>query len=189
MFGSKAKYGDYTVLWNRYSALTVLFVIQIAICIFACIEFVVEFKIKKDDLDDDTTIYYFIPLALLSFAASIISFCTTDITNITISSDVKLGFGPIFYGILQLLVLFILSIKIFCFLKDKGISQSYKAQQKRNVYFASNTQTAKTAQETSESSTKISEQQKIEYLSKYKKMFDEGVITEEEFNKKKSELL
>ena len=37
--------------------------------------------------------------------------------------------------------------------------------------------------------TVLSENQKIELILKYKKMLDEGILTQEEFDKKKSEIL
>ena len=39
------------------------------------------------------------------------------------------------------------------------------------------------------SSSKMSEDEKIELLTKYKKLLDDGVITQEEFDNKKKEIL
>lgn len=88
-----------------------------------------------------------------------------------------LNIGPIAYSVLQIIVFLILvGLLIYYFLDQNGYTYS--------------TSKATATVPVNNTSAKLKEEdEKIELISKYKKLMDEGAITEEEYNKKKEEIL
>ncbi len=185
MFGGTTTYEGHMIIWKQYGALTFLFVVEILIIVLAIIAFNICYNIKNNYGDEKYGTYISVGLICLAIAASITSLCTLKITNINQngSYDVKLGFGPIFYSILQMLSIVLLVV---------GIILNYNEQQSFRRFASRPSSTTYSSQSTvSSSSSKPSfnENEKADLILKYKKMLDEGVITQEEFDKKKKQLL
>ena len=194
MFGGIGTYQGYVIQWKQYGGLTFLFVLQILIMIVAIISFFVCYNIMVNFGEKSHGIIVSVIMGLLSIVALIISFCTLGITDINQNGyyNVQLGFGPIFYSILNIIIVALLFIGIV--LNYTRLSYSYRSGTSSYRPHTSSTYTNSTASSTSQnnnSSTKpiLSENEKIDLILKYKKMLDDGIITQEEFNKKKKELL
>ncbi len=202
MFGGNQTVNGYIIVWKRYDALTFLFVVQIIIMIMAIVAFCICYKIATDPYAEATAGKVIsVIMAILSVVALITSFCTLQITNINTSSysDVKLGFGPVFYSILHIITGIILIIGIGLQFKEENAylySRSHTTHRTTSTYnrptssytSTSSSQSSKPAQP-SQQKPVLSENEKVDLILKYKKMLDEGVITQEEFDKKKKELL
>ena len=183
MFGSTSTYKGYVIQWKQYGGLTFLFVLEIFIIVGALVSFFIAYKIHQGDCDETDGITVSVISGLMSLVALIVSFCTLQITNIT---NVQLGFGPVFYSILHILVIIFLAVGIIVnkieppqpYLKSyKKASSPYLKSTYKSSYLKSTTKPS------------LSESEKADLILQYKKMFDKGIITEEEFEKKKKELL
>ena len=156
---------------------------------------------------------------ICSIVAFILSFCTLGLTNIDPYgiNGITLGFGPIFYSILQIIsvVFIVIGIVYYFYNKDEYVMRtrlyeeaSYNNQVSSSVRNSivhnvtptssnSNTQTSTNVNNQNLNSqnkpapTKqtLSENEKIELLQKYKSLLDSGIITQEEFETKKKEIL
>ena len=101
--------------------------------------------------------------AIMSLVALIISFCSLLLTGDDFQFYFNLGFGPILYSIFHIFafVLFFVSILLkFIITKLDRISKKNKENDIN-----------------------------LDLILKYKKLLDEGVINQEEFDKKKEDLL
>ena len=197
MFGSGKTYYGYFIEWKRFDALTFLFALQILIIIVAFVGFIVSYNIKTNFDEDWKGVVVSIILTLLSTIASIISFWTLGITDINQNGryDVKLGFGPIFYSILHIIVIIILLCGVFIGISSGSFQRSFKKPTKYkpssivSYYNSNKTNIATACDSSSTSKNKCNENEKIDLLLKYKKMLDDRIITQEEFDKKKTQIL
>ena len=191
MFGGSGTYQGYVIQWNQYGGLTFLFVLQILIMIVAIISFFVCYNIKANNGEESHGVIVSAIMGLMSTAALIISFCTLGITDVNQNGyyTVQLGFGPIFYSILNIIIVVLLII-------GNNIQHSYSYRSRTSSYKPSTSSTytnstASSASQNNNSFTKptLSENEKVDLILKYKKLLDDGIITQEEFDKKKRELL
>lgn len=194
MFGGSGTYQGYVIQWKQYGGLTFLFVLQILIMIVAIISFFICYNIKANFGEESHGVVISIIMGLMSIVALIVSFCTLGITNVNQNGyyNVQLGFGPILYSILNIIIVLLLIIGIV--LNHTQPSYTYRSRTSSYRPSASSTyasSTASSASQNNNSSTKptLSENEKADLILKYKKMLDDGIITQEEFDKKKKELL
>lgn len=196
MFGGSGLYQGYFIQWNRYGWLTFLFALQILIMIVAIVAFVICYNIKSNYSEEFRGIEVSVIMILLSLAALIISFFTLKITNINQDGyyNVQLGLGPILYSILHIITIIMLigGIVIYvvqpsCTYRPRSAS-TYKPYSSQTVLNAKSSESAASKPNVSPKTT-LSENEKVDLILKYKKLLDDGVITQEEFDKKKRELL
>ena len=196
MFGGSGFYQGYLVQWKQYGWLTFLFVLQILIMIVAIVAFVICYNIKSNYGEESRGVEVSVIMILLSLAALIISFFTLTITDINQDGyyNVQLGLGPILYSVLHIITIIMLigGIVIYvvqpsCTYRPKSTS-TYKPYSSQTVLNAKSSESAASKPNVSPKTT-LSENEKIDLILKYKEMLDDGVITQEEFDKKKKELL
>lgn len=190
MFGGSGTYHGYEIQWKQYGGLTFLFVLQILIMIVAIISFFICYNIKFNYEDESHGLVISVIMGLMSIVALIVSFCTLTITDINQNGyyNVELGFGPIFYSILNIIIVVLLIIGIVL----NYIQPSYSFRNMTSSYgpSTSSTYTSSTSQNNNPSTKPtLSENEKADLILKYKKMLDDGIITQEEFDQKKKELL
>ena len=182
MFGATKTVNGTVYTFPQYGGFTFLFVLQILIIVISFVGFWVAYKVKKVDFTDGAGIGVSIVSSLMSLVALIISFCTFPIIGFdpsTQSVDVKLGFGPVFYSILHIIVILLFVAGML--INRKSLNDYDKKYIKTtNTSSSFNTWSSKPS---------LSESEKADLILKYKKMFDEGVITKEEYDKKKNELV
>ena len=178
MFGSEQTYNSYVIEWKQYSGLTFIFGIEIVMIVLSIIAFYVAYQIKNNNIQEDKGIYLSSIQFILAITGAILSFSTLGLTNMSNIYDAKsvtLGFGPVFYGVLCIIVAILhLSVILIC------IKSGPNYQVRRTSAYRSVTAPAKPS---------LSENEKADLLLKYKKMMDEGVITKEEFENKKKNIL
>ena len=83
-------------------------------------------------------------------------------------------------------------ILTLCIPEDQLIEYTPSSHHSSSTYsssYSSYRPTSSTPSSTQTAKKTLSENEKIELINKYKKLLDDGTITEEEFNSKKSELL
>ena len=180
MFGLKQNELGYSVTWKRYPGLTLLFSLQIIIIIFSIVVFCSAINSGNNKKDNGGRILCVLVLGFLSLVAAILSFCTIGLTgsDISSSSGVGLGIGPILYSSLQLLVVV---LSIFAITVMASVKPSLETSQgSSNNYSNGRNESPK---------HELNEIEKADLILKYKKMLDDGIITQEEFEKKKKELL
>ena len=170
MFGLTQNTYGVSIKWKGYVGLTILFVIQIIIMVIATFALYVASKIAKRDVKSATGAGVLGSLGLFSIIALTLSFLTIQLTggDVDASSGVGLGVGPIVYSCLHIMVVIIAIIGI-----------GLKNYQSAPVRWHPMHTTFKTP----------SESEKADLILKYKKMLDDGIITQEEFDKKKEDLL
>lgn len=189
MFGTGSYFEGYWAEWKQFETLTFLFVLQIIIMIAAVVGFVICYKIKYDYEEETKGIIISIVMAIMSLIAAIISFNTANIMDV----DLELGFGSLFYAIVNIVIILILIAGIVIEKLDISTGYSGRPTPQYTPYKAPTYQNPQvhnpTPVRTTPTKTTLSEQEKVELILKYKKLYDDGVITLEEYEKKKKELL
>ena len=185
MFGGTGVYQGVFIQWAQFGVLTFLFILEILIIIIAMISFFISYKVHEMDYSENVGIIVSVVSILMSLVALIISFCTLQITDVNDGGyyNVQLGFGPVFYSVLHIIVIIILVVGIIVGKKQSSYSL-VSAYKKPSSSLSSSSYFKPVATEPS-----LSENEKAELILKYKKMLDGGIITQEEFEKKKKELL
>ena len=181
MFGGTGSYSGYLVQWKQYGVLTFLFVLQILLMVAAIISFFICYNIKANYGEENHGVIVSIIMAMFSLIALIVSFCTLSITDTSATSRVRLGFGPIFYSSLNILIVILLVAGIAINYAQASRSYRSKPSAYRKVSVSTNT--------TVPAKPILTENEKADLILKYKKMLDDGAITQEEYDKKKKELL
>ncbi len=193
MLGGKTTYQGYIIEWRQIGGLTFLFGIEIVMILLSCVAFYFAYKIKNDDLDEEKAVHLSSIQFMFAITAAILSFSTLALSGASgysSSSSVKLGFGPVFYGILSVIVA-ILHLIVIILSINSGVNyrvrrtSSYHGSSYYNPASSANTPTSTPAA----SKPELSENEKADLLIKYKKLLDDGTITEEEFQQKKNKLL
>jgi uncharacterized membrane protein len=178
MFGSKKG----IIIWEQKSGFIILFVLQLLIILgFIVTIFILHNKNKSNKLIMGSII----GLIVLSLVATIMSFCSISLTGID-SSLINLGVGPIIYSVMHLVVIIILLVACFNFY-TKEIQNPTVVENKSTATQVNVNSTSKI--ESNQSKEVLSESAKIDLLNRYKKMLDEGTLTQEEFDAKKKDLL
>lgn len=178
MFGSKKG----LIIWEQKSGFIILFVLQLLIILgFIVTIFILNNKNKSNKLIMGSII----GLIVLSLVATIMSFCSISLTGID-SSLINLGVGPIIYSVMHLVVIIILLVACFNFytkeIQNPTVVENKSTSTQVNVNSSNTT-------ESNQSKEVLSESAKIDLLNRYKKMLDEGTLTQEEFDAKKKDLL
>ena len=185
MFGGSGTYQGYVIQWKQYGGLTFLFVLQILIMIVAIISFFICYNIKSNYGEESHGLVVSVIMGLMSIVALIVSFCTLVITDVNQNGyyNVQLGLGPIFYSILNIIIVVLLIIGIV--LNHTQPSYNYRSRTSSRPS-TSSTYTSSTSQNNNPSTKPtLSENEKADLILKYKKMLDDGIITQEEFDQKK----
>ena len=189
MFGGTGVYSGYEIKWNLYGVLTFLFVFQICIMINAVAAVYIAYRAKVY-YEKEKGVFVSICLGIMSLVALIISFCTLEITDIDPNNyGVKLGAGPIMYSIMHIFVILILSVGISIYYYQRNKYYSQLQTHARNDERLANSDGLAKGEGRIVSKKDLSENEKIDLLLRYKKMLDDNIITQEEFDKKKKELL
>lgn len=190
MFGGTGNYSGYMIAWKQFGGLTFLFVLEIIIIIMAA----VTWCVCKIAYDDGPKIGCAIVSGICSLVALIISFCTLSITKIPYGYGVTLGFGPIFYSILNIISVLLIAVGVIYHFVSENRYTYRRRYTPSSTYGSSSytsssstTSSSPSAQETQKA--KLSENEKADLLIKYKGLLDSGVITQEEFDAKKKEIL
>lgn len=196
MFGLEVERNGYTSDYPMIDGLFVLFIFQFLITIVA----IGGLYIARDSYvtynDSKRIIAVSAPLGILVLISTILSFCTVefykDATNIgsSVPLGLQLGVGPILYSVFGLLCLFLLvvtiGIEVYSILNTprKYVTIPYNSNNNPNQNYQqgySQNNVSSTPTESTQKSFLDKENEKLELLLKYKKLLDEGVITEEEF--------
>ena len=178
MFGSKKG----LIIWEQKSGFIILFVLQLLIILgFIVTIFILNNKNKSNKLIMGSII----GLIVLSLVATIMSFCSISLTGID-SSLINLGVGPIIYSVMHLVVIIILLVACFNFYTKE--IQNPTVVENKSTSTQVNVNSSNTI-ERNQSKEVLSESAKIDLLNRYKKMLDEGTLTQEEFDAKKKDLL
>ncbi len=182
MFGIEGTYNGYVIYWKQFAGLTALFVLEILIIVLVLTGFIFLYLCKNKR---KILVVIFSMLVLLCTTTSIMSFCTLSITNVNQDGfyEITLGVGPWIYSCMQLV-----SIALFVV----GLALLNNA--KKTMYLPSDRKLNNRVIENSNSSqdvnkSELTENEKADLIIKYKKMFDDGILTKEEFETKKTELL
>lgn len=197
MFGAERYYQGYgEIQWKLYPGMLALFIIQIVAIIMAISAIVICYKIKFEYGDEENAINLSIFSCIVSLIATILSFCTLSLTDSKslFYYGVELGTGPILYSILNIvaIILLIVGLLFHAFMptiKFKIKTSSYKPTGNSSISTSSVSIPTSSKPSSGGAYRNISEDEKIELIKKYKEMYDNGIITKEEFNKKKSDLL
>ncbi len=187
MFGTERAYNDLYVQWKQYGGLTFLFVWQILASLLSIAGFLACDRVGKRKNNGLLGVVASSALAVMAFVSMILSFCLPSITDVNKGGayDVRLGMGPIMYSLLQISVIILSLIGIVLHFVQ---SPNGKPRILRAFSNDENDRSPKTETKAS-SASGLSESEKAGLIIKYKKMLDEGIITQEEFDKKKTELL
>lgn len=176
MFGGTENINKYYVIqWTRYDLLTFLFVLQIIIMIVAILSFIICYNLDTDYKAHTHILIISVIEILLCLTASIISLLTLEITGVNVGNnlDIRLGPGPIAYTTMNMISVVLLIVGNILNLVNPTYRyyniEAYKSQLKQNHG--------------------LSESAKVDLIIKYKKMLDDGIITKEEFEQKKKDLL
>ena len=193
MLGGKTTYQGYIIEWRQIGGLTFLFGIEIVMILLSCVAFYFAYKIKNDDIDEEKAVHLSSIQFMFAITATILSFSTLALSGTSgysSSSSVKLGFGPVFYGILSMIVA-ILHLIVIILSINSGVN--YRVSRTSNYHSSSYYNPASSANRPTStpatSKPELSENEKADLLIKYKKLLDDGTITEEEFQQKKNKLL
>ena len=219
MFGGSGTYSGYVIIWKQYGGMTTIFAFQMAIMILSIISFI-YYGMASNSKTNGIKIFLAVLTGICSIVALILSFCTLGLTNIDPYGEygITLGFGPIFYSILQIIsVVFIVVGIVYYFYKKDEYDRNTRLNEEASYYnnqvsssvrnsivhnvtptsSNSNTQTSPSVSnqnlnsqnKTVPTKQTLSENEKIELLQKYKSLLDSGIITQEEFETKKKEIL
>ncbi len=176
MFGGTENINKYYVIqWTRYDLLTFLFVLQIIIMIVAILSFIICYNLDTDYKAHTHILIISVIEILLCLTASIISLLTLEITGVNVGNnlDIRLGPGPIAYTTMNMISVVLLIVGNILNLVNPTYRyyniEAYKSQLKQNHG--------------------LSESAKVDLIIKYKNMLDDGIITKEEFEQKKKDLL
>ena len=186
--------------WKRFDGMTFLFVLQILIMIVAIVGFAIAYKLYSEDIDENKGITVSIFSIILSLIVSIMSFCTLPITE-AVDIGAKLGLGPILYSVLHILSIAVLIIGFFVSGSGQTTDEEARARYFETLPKSTDApeKTYKSSygemvyndqsQKSMKSSKELSENEKADLIIKYKTMLDQGILTQEEFDEKKKQLL
>ena len=177
-------FGEYN---NKpYAGMVILFILQLTIMLFALIELFLCYKVKFGDTDEFIVESFSVVTSIFSLVALILSFCTINLLGIK-DSGVSLGAGPITYSIMHIVAIILYIVGIF--VEEDVYSNAHTKYKYNRNYNPRNIPNPLNKPVNNTNKTVLSENQKIELILNYKKMLDEGILTQEEFDKKKKEIL
>lgn len=191
MLGGRETYSGYTIVWEPYGGLTFLFVLEIIIIIMA----VVTWCVCRIAYDNGPKVWCGMFSGFCSLVAFIISFCTLSITKADPLKDIELGAGPILYSILNIISVLLITGGIIYHCVCESIYTYRIRYAPRSIYGSSSytssskTRSSSSAAQGTQKPPKLSENEKADLFLKYKGLLDSGVITQEEFDSKKKEIL
>lgn len=180
MFGYKGKIMGFSVEVDGNTGMVILFVIQIILLIANLVVIILYYKKINDGDCEKGALFFSCGIVLFSLIAAIMSLCTINITasnNLSNVKDAKLGFAPIFYSILQFII-----IAIHGFLIVKSLMESRYSY--RHISYRTNNSQQHYQQPYNNRSISVTDE-----LKKYKELLDSGAITQEEYDTKKKQLL
>lgn len=167
--------------WKQYIGLTILFIIQMVIVVGALIGFFVAYKLKKGAIGMGPIKAYALIMILLLGASAVLAFLTIQLSGgeAFSSAGVTLGLGPITYGCLNVSITLVLLF---------GVLFSRKAPVKH--YAGPRPTTRPDRSSFYKSNNPLSDEDaKADLILKYKQMLDDGIITQEDYEKKKKDIL
>ena len=180
MFGATQSVLGYEVRWKMYTGLLILFIIQVFIILIATYVLYIASRIYKKTLKASYGVGSLSLLGFFSLPAIIISFLTLKIVGDDAASSVRLGAGPIIYSVLHIVVVVLgvigISLKNYHPMNGDAVEEDAYDDHLDNP-------------QPEPQQSFMSENERADLILKYKKMLDDDVITQEEFEKKKKELL
>ena len=180
-FGTRRDYGSGFVQFQQIGGVVFLFAWQVLVCLFALFCAVCCLFAAKGKSNWRLPALSSLFLLTMSLVASIVSFCYLGISDVDPkgTDGARIGIGPILYSILHICVIVLILLGIFLYMAFtpdarpsflKVFSPSWESNKKV-------------------SKKGLDEEAKVDLIIKYKKMMDDGILTEEEFERKKEELL
>lgn len=178
MFGGKTTIEGYTIEFKQFGSMVPLFVLEIFIIALFILGFILIFLIG---VKSKSVLILSILLVGFNFTVTIYSFCTSHIVGMDQVEGIKLGVGPCLYSLMQLLSMFLLVFAIILFFVPSSFpaSSDESRDSKNNII-----NVKKVVYRSLDKENK-----KADLIIKYKKMLDDGVITKEDFDFKKNQLL
>ena len=164
--------------FNSYPGMVTLFILEILVILLAICGIISIVLSHKGKTKRNYFLYCIIAMAAINVINAVLSFCTLFLTNLAGDGNV-LGFGPILFGALQLMSALILSTLFL------AIKNARKVQNARSNFFGN----SQSREQHSFQPSDLSEREKMELIEGYKRLYEQGTITEEEFESKKKQLL
>jgi len=174
----------------QQSGFTFLFVFQLIISLASIATFFIVYKIKNYEMPKSRIVITAGLSGILTLAGAIWGFCAkTMIPGINQVGGVSLGIGPVMYGILNIVATVIFGATILWYKFGTPASEVHRRPSYHHNRLSNNalgTNTFSKKDDVNDNNTKADN---LDLLMKYKKLLDDGIITAEEFEKKKNELL
>lgn len=203
MFGTTSIYTEgsnvYLIQRNSFPGMTTLFAFEILIIIVSVALIIFNIFSYRRKQITQINISLSAGLAVLSLIAAIISFCSMNITfggqyNYAIELGARLGLGPILYSTFALCAVWLILCGGIHEVATNGI---YVLRAKKRFAKVTHHKSASSNNEnissldgkTNHKTNELTEKEVLDLLVKYKDLLDSGVITEEEYENKKKELL
>lgn len=190
MFGTEGNIGGYGVKWKLYGGMTFLFALQVVIMLVAIGAAFVLYRMVKIGNNEKQATKVAGIMIFLSLVVCIVSFCSLPICD-NADSGATLGLGPILYSCLHIAVIVFLIIGLL-------VQHNQLTSEESSYIQPTNTSTQqfvekpvyqKPQEVKPASNNSLSENEKADLILKYKKMLDDGAITQEEYDIKKKQLL
>lgn len=187
IFGLKErKNGNIYEYIEKTPGMSFLFALHIFIIILAILGFVLLIAYKRNRISNKfISIFSIVGIALTALSA-LAAYSTPIILKVN-SYYYTWGFGPIVYCILQIFVIILFAAVLHGYHTDKIYAEARKAA---NNQKKPNSRPHRASREIRNEQIEHSKKDdKVDLILKYKRMYDNGEISEEEYNKKKDELL
>lgn len=187
IFGLKERKNGYIYEYIKTTpGMSLLFAFHIFIIILAILGLVLLIAYKRNRISNKfISILSVVGIAFTALSA-LLAYSTPMILKVN-SYDYTWGFGPIVYCILQIFVIILFAGVLYRYHTDKVYAEATKAANKQNK---PGSRPHRTSREIRNEQIEHSKQDdKVDLILEYKRMYDNGEISEEEYNKKKDELL
>ena len=185
---------------NMFKAgINFLLIWQILIMIVALIAIFVAVKIHLEDFKESTGVAIAVISLIMSFVALICAFCYIPLCGMG-GPGAHLGVGPILYAVTHIIISIILLIGLYNFSSkrpvqkngssfNKGTNNGQPYNPVTGKPLSNKPQAKVTSTKPATEKDNLTENEKADLILKYKKMLDDGIINQEEFDKKKKDLL
>ena len=187
IFGAKGVINDrfyYDI--KGVGGMTFLFILQLFVIFLAIIGLGLLLAYKRYKITE--VFFGVVPVVgiILCALSALVAYSTPMILKVD-TYQFTWGFGPIAYCILQIFVIILFAAVLHGYHTDKIYAEASKAANKQKK---PNSRPHRTSREIrNEQMANTKKDDKVDLILKYKRMYDNGEISEEEYNKKKDELL
>ena len=167
--------------YPRYTSLTILFIFQMLFIVLAIFNIFLAIRMKKDKFKMKIGFYIYIGTIVFMLVPFMLGITILGTTKIKATyPDAHMGVGTILYLMAMFASMVTLGVAVFDYFYIA------KLKRKRNAIPISSLQGAN---KRIISKQGIDQTKKIELLQKYKQMYDLELISKEEYEQKKKELL